>query len=573
MAAQLFHLPHGLAGGAILRMISSYFRGLARFVKVSRAAALVAFLALPALADVPDEKRVALVIGNGAYEHAPKLDNAAFDARAVADAFRKLGFQVIDGYDLDIAGMRAKVSDFAAALPGAKSAVIYYAGHGISVDDENYLIPTDIMLKSPTDLDLGSISVSLLLKQMKREDRVNIVILDACRDNPFAEALARARTRAIVGEHGLSRIDGDLARGTLIAFASDPKSTALDGAPGHHSPFTEAFLAHVFDPGVPIDTVMSRVRTEVWENTHHNQLPWVNTSLIGDYELNPAASPQPSAEGGGDIAKVPAAEAALAVSGDRRQTQEDLLWESAQHSNLSADYQAYLDAFPHGVFAQMAKNRIASLQSAATPPEKDRIASLQGATAPTAPPENDWKAEIGTEDTEKAIDLTPAAEKEIQQRLTALDLYKGPATGALDSPTRSAIAEWQRTRGAAPTSFLGPLQLAALRDESEAAYQKDLAARPASKPVLRQAIRPEARPTKALAPKPVRHATRRPPPQTARTSATAAQDDPGGSPAWRRRAGLPVDDSQESDGRPPAFWGGFATGAAGGLLMGRFNHY
>ena len=157
--------------------------------------AAVALLASPAFADVPAEKRVALVIGNGAYENAPKLDNAVFDARAVADAFRKLGFQVVDGYDLNIAEMRAKVSEFAADLPDAKSAVIYYAGHGISVDEENYLIPTDIVLKSPTDLDLGSISVSLILRQMKREDRVNVVILDACRDNPFAAALARKPRR------------------------------------------------------------------------------------------------------------------------------------------------------------------------------------------------------------------------------------------------------------------------------------------------------------------------------------------------------------------------------------------
>jgi uncharacterized caspase-like protein len=244
-----------------------------RFLEVSGAALVgLIFIVWPAFADAL-EKHVALVIGNSAYENAPKLDNAVFDARAVADAFRKLGFQVVDGYNLDISQMRAKVSEFSADLPEAKSAIIYYAGHGISVDEENYLIPTDITLKSPTDLDLGAISVSLVLKQMKREDRVNVVVLDACRDNPFAAALARNKTRAIVGERGLSRIEGDLARGTLIAFASDPKSTALDGPPGEHSPFTAAFLNHVFDQGVSIDTVMSRVRTEVWEKTHTTSCP------------------------------------------------------------------------------------------------------------------------------------------------------------------------------------------------------------------------------------------------------------------------------------------------------------
>src|SRR5271166_1313753 len=459
-----------------------------------RAASLMAFaaiLATPNSAKAAEDMRVALVIGNGAYINAPRLDNPVFDARAVAGAFRKLGFHVVDGYDLDIAQMRAKISEFSADLPDAKSAVIYYAGHGISVDDENYIIPTDIVLKSPTDLDLGAISVSLLLKQMKREDRVNIVILDACRDNPFATELAKHNTRAIVGERGLSRIDGDLARGTLIAFASDPKSIALDGSPGHHSPFTEAFLAHVFDPGVSIDVVMSRVRTEVWEKTSHNQLPWVNTSLIGDYALNP----QPSAEGAA-IAKA-ADVPAPATSGGDRVSQEDLLWESAQHSNLSADYQAYLDAFPNGVFAQMAKNRIASLQAVPTNTARD------------------WKAEIGTRETEKSLNLAPSAEKEVQQRLAALDVYKGPATGALDSATRLAIAEWQKAHGVAPTSFLGPMQLVELRAESESAYEKALAAQPAAMPAERQAIRPApvkppTRSAKAPEPAPKRHAVKKP---------------------------------------------------------------
>ena len=281
--------------------MTKFSSGLTRLIQAALVAAwavtAITLTAFPSSAAVqPTDKRVALVIGNGAYQNAVRLDNAVFDARAVADSFRKLGFQVVDGYDLDIDQMRSKVSEFSAALSDSKSAVIYYAGHGISVDDENYLIPTDIILKSPTDLDLNAISVSLLLKQMKRDDRVNIVILDACRDNPFAAVLAKQKTRALVVERGLSRIDGDLARGTLIAFASDPKSTALDGPTGEHSPFTEAFLAHLFDPGVTIDTVMSRVRNDVWEKTGHHQLPWVNTSLIGEYELNPQPASEPAAD-------------------------------------------------------------------------------------------------------------------------------------------------------------------------------------------------------------------------------------------------------------------------------------
>ncbi len=560
------------SGGASVAFIVN---GLSSFFNAKHASALasgVAMIAIPTIAVADVDKRVALVIGNGAYLNAPKLDNPTFDARAVADEFRKLGFQVVDGYDLDIAQMREKVSEFSAALPGAKSAVIYYAGHGVSVDEENYLIPIDIVLRSPTDLDLGAISVPLILRQMKREDRVNVVILDACRDNPFAAALAKNRTRAIIGERGLSRIDGDLARGTLIAFASDPKSTALDGPAGQHSPFTSALLDHIADPGVSIDTVMSRVRTEVWEKTNHNQLPWVNTSLIGDYRLNPQTAPEAAA----DATKAPASPVA---TGDRHR-QEDLLWESAQHSNLSADYQAYLDAFPNGMFSQMARNRIAVLQDAgasgaakvpesiaARAPEKVALAE------PAAPSEKDWKAEIGSAETEKALDLTSADQKEIQQRLIALQLYKGPATGAFDAPTRSAIAAWQKKDGVAATSYLGSMQLAALRAESDTEYQRYLAAQSAPRQAPKQAIKPiKAEPKRALrSTKPAaRRLTKRSSPPT---EAAATTPDPGGTPEWRRRAGLPVDDAPGPRGPPPAFWQGAATGAAAGLLLGGFRRY
>ena len=526
----------------------------------------------------PSEKRVALVIGNGAYENAVRLDNAVFDAKAVADGFRKLGFQVVDGYDLDIDHMREKVSEFSAALTGAKSAVIYYAGHGVSVDEENYLIPTDIVLKSPTDLDLNAISVSLLLKQMKREDQVNIVILDACRDNPFAEALARQKTRSLVVERGLSPIDGDLARGTLIAFASDPKSAALDGPAGHHSPFTAAFLDHLFDPGVTIDTVMSRVRNEVWEKTGHRQLPWVNTSLIGEYELDPQPAPLPAAESAKPSAAVETAE-------EQRQAEENLLWESAEKSNLAADYQAYLDAFPNGVFARMAKNRIASMESERTsaPAAAPQALAMR---EPTGPKEDELKDNVATADTERALNLSPAGEKEVQQRLTVIDVYKGPATGTLDDATRSALAEWQKKRGYAPTSFLNFAELAALRADSETEYQKYLAAQPAAEPAVPQAerravVRSAPKPllrraAKPSAPaKPARHIVKRTKPKGAETAEQAAPPPPppqflGGSPVWRRRAGLPeLPSAPGLGGRPPGFW----LGSSGGLFLGGIPHH
>jgi uncharacterized caspase-like protein len=566
--------------------MAKVFRMLARFSLLAHSS----LLALAALAPIavgfaasvseaavsPGDKRVALVIGNGAYQSAIRLDNAVFDAKAVAESFRKLGFQVVDGYDLDIDQMRSKVSEFSAALSDSKSAVIYYAGHGIAVDDENYLIPTDIVLKSPTDLDLNAISVSLLLKQMKRDDRVNIVILDACRDNPFAASLAKQKTRALVVERGLTRIDGDLARGTLIAFASDPKSTALDGQTGEHSPFTQAFLSHLFDPGVTIDTVMSRVRNDVWEKTGHHQLPWVNTSLIGEYELNPEPTSGPAVESAKPIA--PPTEFAA----DSRQAQENLLWESAQHSNLAADYQAYLSAFPGGIFAQMAKNRIASVESARTSAPTPAPQTL-AMTEPSGLKDDALKDNVATADTERALNLGAAGEKEVQQRLGALDLYTGPKTGALDDATRSALAQWQKKSGFAPTSFLDSAQVAALKADSETAYQKFLAAQPAIQPAAPEPRRALARPSpkppvvraaKPSAPAtPARRVVKRTNTNPPETTAQAAPPPPpvflGGSPAWRRRAGLPeLPTDPGMGGRPPGFW----VGSSGGLLLGGFRH-
>lgn len=484
-------------------------------------AALIAFT--PARADT--EKRVALVIGNGDYKSAPRLENPPLDARAVAASLKRLGFEVIEGYDETIGQMRASVARFSAELRDAKAAIVYYAGHGVSVDDENYLIPTDIVLKSPTDLDLNAISVSLILRQMKREDRVNVVILDACRENPFATDLAYAGSRSVIGARGLSAIDGDLARGTLIAFASDPKSIALDGFPGEHSPFTKALIDHLEDPAVSIDTVMNRVRTEVWQETKNKQLPWVNTSIIGEFDLNPQPA-QPAA-----LASAAAPVAAASPEPDAV-AQENLMWESAQRSNLVGDYHAYLDAYPKGVYAPMARNRIASLTDAAgakataretpavkpeqsgredllwqsaqrsnlaadyqayldayprgvyAPLAKNRIASLPGAPAtatgaapavPDAPPAVTpaaLSAEVGTMETERALNLGPPQIMEVQQRLALLGFDVGPVTGAFTDQARRAIGEWQKRHSVASTSWLGPLELSALRAESEAPYRE-----------------------------------------------------------------------------------------------------
>jgi hypothetical protein len=300
----------------------------------------------------------------------------------------------------------------------------------------------------------------------------------------------------------------------------------------------------------------------------------VNTSLIGEYELNPQSAPETSAKST-ELSAAPAQ-----VFADPRQAQENLLWESAQHSNLSADYQAYLDAFPGGVFAQMAKNRIASVEAARSSPPTPAPQTL-AMTEPTAPREEEWKNNVGTVETERSLNLDPTVQKEVQQRLTVLSIYKGPVTGALDQATRSALAEWQKKRGFAPTSFLDSAQFAALKADSETEYQKYLAAEPvAPQTPRREVVRPSPKPavTRAAKPSapaaPVRRVVNRPNPnrnQTADQAAPPPPPDPGGSPAWRHAAGLPeLPTDPGLGGRPPGFWLG---SSGGGLMLRGFRHY
>jgi hypothetical protein len=148
---------------------------------------------------------------------------------------------LVEGYDLRMDEMTGIVREFAQKLDGAKAGVVYYAGHGIAVGDENYLIPVDASLKSEADLDFRAVNVQLILRQMQRDERVNVLILDACRDNPFTTQLA-ARSRSV--SRGLTAIETQSASGILIAFATDPRATALDGEKDGNSPFTSALLKH-----------------------------------------------------------------------------------------------------------------------------------------------------------------------------------------------------------------------------------------------------------------------------------------------------------------------------------------
>ena len=227
--------------------------------------------------------RVALVIGNGRYQHATILANPANDAADVSSSLRKLGFEVVEGRDLNKRAMEDKVREFGRKLDGAKLALFFYAGHGLQVGGRNYLIPVDGKLERQGDLSFETIDVSQVLAQMESELRVNLVFLDACRDNPLTRSLARALgTRSSAVGQGLASIQS--AVGTMIAYATQPDAVALDGT-GRNSPFTTALLKHINTRGLEIGSLMRRVRAEVVQATSGKQVPWDHSSLLGDVVL------------------------------------------------------------------------------------------------------------------------------------------------------------------------------------------------------------------------------------------------------------------------------------------------
>ena len=233
------------------------------------------------------ETRVALIIGNSDYSAAPRLENPVNDAQAIGTSLERLGFDVMLGTDQDIDEMRALLREFSIRAEGSDLAVFFYAGHGLQVAGHNYLVPTDASLERESDLDFLTIDLQLVLNQLERASKNSIVLLDACRDNPFETKLSRsmgaARSSSALSK-GLAPVE--TGGGALIGYATDPGEVAYDGD-GNHSPFTEALLEHIETPGLEINSLMTRVRAQVVRNTEFRQRPWSTSSLLVEVFLAP----------------------------------------------------------------------------------------------------------------------------------------------------------------------------------------------------------------------------------------------------------------------------------------------
>jgi uncharacterized caspase-like protein/Tfp pilus assembly protein PilF len=237
------------------------------------------------------DKRVALVIGNSAYRPQGELTNPRNDATDVAAALKGHGFQVIEGLDLDKVALDRKIRDFAAALVGADVGLFFYAGHGLQVSGNNHIIPVDAELMTESALDFETVRLDLVQKTMERAAATNILIVDACRNNPFTRNLERAMgTRSAAIGRGLAPVEAGF--GTLISFSTQPGAVAADGR-GRNSPFTGSLVKHLLSSNEEIMSLLLDVRVDVLRETNRKQVPWEHTALTSRFYFKAGANPTP----------------------------------------------------------------------------------------------------------------------------------------------------------------------------------------------------------------------------------------------------------------------------------------
>ncbi|MDW3203898.1 MAG: caspase family protein [Alphaproteobacteria bacterium] len=305
------------------------------------------------------EVRKALVIGNGAYGVGP-LANPTNDARSMQQALETSGFDVTLVTDLGYRDLQRAVVRFSRDVRAAGEdtvAMVYYAGHAVQANGENYLIPIDADIQDSLDLEIQSLRLSTVMQSLESAgNRLNMVVLDACRDNPFP-SLSRS------GSRGLAKVDAPY--GTLLAYSTAPGDVAADGA-GRNSPYTAALIKALMIPGLPVEQVFKRVRVEVMERTGKQQVPWESSSLTGDFFFTPERP-----------AVTEAAPAAPVSAEDSNADAEIEFWRSIATSNDLALFETYLAQYPDGLFAGIARQRIDSLTAARETLEAQQARALR----------------------------------------------------------------------------------------------------------------------------------------------------------------------------------------------------
>ena len=375
--------------------------------------ALAVALILISFGGAAAAKRVALVMGNADYDHVSNLPNPANDAKDIAAALRRIGFEVTERKNLDFRGMRLALRDFSDAVADADAeiALVYFAGHGIEIDNTNYLIPVNAALRSDKDVELEAIRLDTLVKTVGSTDGLRVILVDACRNNPFLSDMIRTTATRSIGQ-GLARIDPG---GVLVGYAARGGTLALDGR-GRNSPYAEALLKHLEEPGLELGKMFRKVRDTVFDLTDGYQEPFTYGSLPGeDIFLVPAK-----------IAPAAPAEDVQPVEGFKQQMFED--FEVAQSTATLAGWNEFIRKY-----GRLSSNEIVASAFEA----RERLVSRSGSAfrGPSAEP---W------------LDVSYGPDREAilsrEQRILVQRAlgYMGHDAGALDGvfgpKTRAAIA-------------------------------------------------------------------------------------------------------------------------------------
>ena len=334
------------------------------------AGVLAALLSLAAPLTALAAGRVALVVGNSDYEHIGRLPNPANDAADMGAALRRLGFEVTITRDAGRTALTDALRAFTRRSGGADVALVFYAGHGMEMDGVNYLLPVDARLERDTDVRYETVTLDDVLASTSGAG-LRLVILDACRNNPLVRSMQRTVRTRNVSSGSLGDLNEDLLGDeTLVAYSAAAGTTADDGE-GRNSPYASALLAHLED-SVDIGVMFRRVRARVLSATNERQRPHEYSSLLREHYLGVSGGGAPASVPAGGPAGPAGVVASAGGSSAVLAQQETVFWQSIVNSTSQADFEAYLARWPAGVYAPLARERVAVLRpEAADPPRSD----------------------------------------------------------------------------------------------------------------------------------------------------------------------------------------------------------
>ncbi|QHP67267.1 caspase family protein [Bradyrhizobium sp. LCT2] len=415
-------------------------RNLLRLCPLLLALALL-FGAEPAFAG----KRVALVLANSAYQHAPSLTNPVNDGSVMAKTLKDAGFDIVDSlHDLSALETRRVLRDFADATRDADIAVVYYAGHGIEVEGSNYLIPVDARLERDTDVYDEALSLDRVLVAVEPAKQLRLVILDACRDNPFGKTMKRSVASRGIGR-GLAQVEPS-SPNTLIAYSAKAGFTAQDGD-GANSPFTVALSKHLTTPGLDVRRAFGFVRDDVLKSTGNKQEPFVYGSL-----------------GGADVPLVPVKVAAAAspVANPQADIRRD--YELALQVGNRAAWDAFLAQHPDGFYSSLAKLQLEKIgaeqaHAAAIEKAKQAAAERDRLAAVGAQKDAQAKAAADAKAAEQAQLAAQKAKEQAQQQAAAAEQQRVNLAAAAPSAAPASTASPAGTNVASLTPATTPADL------------------------------------------------------------------------------------------------------------------